>query len=494
MTAEKHLIIIGAGIGGLSAGCYAQMNGYRSRIFEMHSLPGGVCTGWLRKGYTFDGCMHHLTGCSPESRTYRMWQELGVMPRAVHFPDDLIGIEDTEGKRFIVHTDLDRLEAHMRELAPADGEAIAAFVGAARRLTRARMMDMVMATPWEMIGALPYLGLMRTWGSLTTEQVGERFSDAFLRRAMGMLQYDFPGIPALIPLMFLAGCATRDFGWPEGGSLPFARDIADRYAALGGEITYRARVDTILVENDTAVGVRLEDGSEHRADVVISNADGRTTIFDMLGGRYTTPQIRDYYAALPREQLMGLHISLGVAREFPNEPHMLVLWLPEPIVIGGQTCDRLDIEIFNFAPEMAPAGRTVLQVVATASYDHWKALSPEAYRAEKARAAEMVITCLDRRFPGLAEQVEVVDVATPLTSERFTGSYRGYQAWPVPNQGMLDALMGKGLSKTLPGLANFHMVGQWAGGLGLPNVAAMGRRVIAGLCKADRRRFVTTMA
>jgi len=192
--------------------------------------------------------------------------------------------------------------------------------------------------------------------------------------------------------------------------------------------------------------------------------------------------------------VMALHVSLGVAREFPNEPHMLVLWLPEPVVFGGQLSDRLDIEIFNHAPEMAPAGKTVLQVVATSSYRYWKMLAPEAYRAEKARAAETVIACLDQRFPGLAGQVEAVDVATPLTTERFAGSHKGFQAWPVPDQGMLAALTGQGLSKTLPGLANFHMVGQWAGGLGLPNVAAMGRQVIARLCKQDRRRFVTTEA
>jgi len=496
---DRSLIIIGAGIGGLAAGCYAQMNGYRSQIFEMHTLPGGVCTGWKRKGYTFDGCMHHLVGCAPDTRIHRMWQELGIMPRPVHFPDDLIGIESAEGRRLIVYTDLDRLEAHMRELAPADRGAIAEFVGAARRFTRFSMMDMLLAKPWEMVTALPYMGLMGKWGKLTLEQVGAQFSDPFLRRAMGMIQYDFANTPAVVALMFLSGCATRNFGWPAGGSIAFARSIADRYEALGGEIHYRARVDKVLVERspetgqgiDRAVGVRLADGTEHRAGAIISNADGRATILDMLDGRYTTERIRAFYDNPPKQQEMALHVSLGVARDFADEPHMLVLWLPEPVEIAGQTCDRLDIELFAFAPEMAPPGKTAVQVVATTSYDHWKALSPEAYGAEKARVAETVIACLDRRFPGLRAQVEVVDVATPLTTERFTGSYQGYQAWPVPDQKMLDALMGKGLSKTLPGLDNFFMVGQWAGGIGLPNVAAMGRRAIADLCKQDGRRFRT---
>lgn len=260
---EKSIIIIGAGIGGLAAGCYAQMNGYRSQIFEMHTIPGGVCTGWKRKGYTFDGCMHHLVGCAPSTCIHRMWQELGAMPRAIHYPDDLICIENTEGKRFVVYTDLDRLEAHMRELAPADGAAIGEFLNAARKFTRFSMMDMLLAKPLEMVTALPYLGLTTRWGKFTLEQVGARFSDPFLRRAMGMIQYDFANMPAVVALMFLSGCATRNFGWPAGGSFEFARSIEQRYRALGGEIQYRTQVGRVLVEKDRAVGVRLADGTEH---------------------------------------------------------------------------------------------------------------------------------------------------------------------------------------------------------------------------------------
>jgi phytoene dehydrogenase-like protein len=490
----KSIIIIGAGIGGLSAGCYAQMNGYRSQIFEMHAAPGGVCTGWKRKGYTFDGCMHHLVGCAPGTRIYRMWHELGAMPRPIHFPDDLIGIESAEGKRFIVYTDLDRLEAHMHELAPADHAAITEFVGAARKFTHFSMMDMLLAKPWEMVTVLPYMGLMGKWGRLTLEQVGARFDDPFLRRAMGMIQYDFANMPAVVPLTFLSGCATRNFGWPAGGSPEFARSIAQRFATLGGEIHYRARVEKVIVEDDRAVGVRLSDGTEHRADTIISNADGRATIYDLLDGQYTEERIDTFYAHPPREQEMALHISLGVARSFPDEPHMLVLWLPEPVEIAGRLHDRLDIEFFGFAPETASTGKTSVQVLATTSYRYWKTLSPEDYRAQKARTVYTVVACLERRFPGLAAQVEVSDVATPLTTERFVGSYMGYQAWPVPGQKMLDALSGKGLSKTLPGLSSFYMIGQWAGGIGLPNVAAMGRRAIATICKQDGRRFVTTLS
>lgn len=73
----KEIIIIGAGISGLSAGCYAQMNGYKTTIFEMNKIPGGLCTAWERKGYTFDISMYMLTG-SVSGPIHSMWEELGV--------------------------------------------------------------------------------------------------------------------------------------------------------------------------------------------------------------------------------------------------------------------------------------------------------------------------------------------------------------------------------------------------------------------------------
>ncbi len=64
---KESLIIIGGGFAGLATGIYARLNGYKTRIFEMHDKPGGLCTSWQRKGYTFDGCIHWLIGSSERS-------------------------------------------------------------------------------------------------------------------------------------------------------------------------------------------------------------------------------------------------------------------------------------------------------------------------------------------------------------------------------------------------------------------------------------------
>src|SRR5512142_899694 len=102
----RSMIIIGAGIGGMAAGCYAQMSGCSTRIFEMQDKPGGVCTSWQRKGFTFDGCIHNLVGTKPGSKVRRIWEELGAARgwEVIDFKE-FVQVEDPDGRRLTVYAD-----------------------------------------------------------------------------------------------------------------------------------------------------------------------------------------------------------------------------------------------------------------------------------------------------------------------------------------------------------------------------------------------------
>ncbi len=492
---NRSILIIGAGIGGLSTGSYAQMNGYRTKILEMHTTPGGVCTSWKRDGYTFDGCIHNLAGTSPKSAFHAMWGELGVVPAIeMHAYEELVRVERPDGEPLVIYTDLDRLEAHMKQLAPADAATIEELIGAARRFTRFDLLGLALASPIERLGALTMLPTLAKYSGVTLEQFAQRFSDPFLRRAIPSLIYDWPNSPVLFLLSFLGRLHIGDLGWPAGGSIAFARAMERRFLELGGEIRYEARVQSILVENDRAVGVRLSDGSEERADIVVSNANGYATIYEMLGGRYTNAAIRSFYGAPEDRMEMGIHVALGLAREMPAEPHAIVLPLDEPVTIADEVRHRLFVEPFAFDPSLAPPGKTALKVVMATSYKYWEALhcTPDQYQAQKQAIAESVIDLLEKRFPGLRQQIEIVDVATPMTTLRFTGNGQPYH-FPASTMARV-LLMHQRLSQTLPGLGNFFMVGQWAGVGGVPLVAAMGRGVARAICRGDRRAFTTNPA
>ena len=105
---DKSIIIIGAGIAGLSAGCYGQMNGYRTQIFEMHNIPGGLCTTWKRKGYKIDGCFEWWYRSNPGTGFYQMWEELGaVQGQSLVHLEESARVEGKGGKTLILYTDID---------------------------------------------------------------------------------------------------------------------------------------------------------------------------------------------------------------------------------------------------------------------------------------------------------------------------------------------------------------------------------------------------
>ena len=174
---RKSIAIIGAGIAGLATGTYAQMNGYDSVIFEMHDKPGGLCTSWKRKGYAIDGCIHHLAGSGPKSDVHRVWRELGAADtQDFIFYDEIVQVE-ADGHVFTVHSDIDRLEQHMKEIAPEDSGTIDEYIAAAQAFTRIDLLAFPLYSSWEIARkALPVLPVMGKYGKLlwSSSQRGSR--------------------------------------------------------------------------------------------------------------------------------------------------------------------------------------------------------------------------------------------------------------------------------------------------------------------------------
>ncbi len=498
---DRSIIIIGAGIAGLSAGCYGRMNGYGTRIFELHDKPGGLCTAWQRKDYTIDGCIHWLVGTNPDSSFNRLWRELGALKgREIVDHDIFIRFEGSGGKTFDLYTDVDRLERHMKELAPADAALIEEFTGAIRTISR---VDMPLAKPREISspldglrmlpGMLPLVRPLLKYRKTNVKAFADRFTDPLLHEAFSSF-FDLPDFPLLGLMFTLAWLNNRDAGYPIGGSLEFSRAIERRYLDLGGEITFKTRVEKILVEKDRAVGVRLDDGSEHRADIVISAADGHATIFDMLEGRYADENIRERYRNKPIFEPL-VQVALGVADELADEPQTVDFPLPTPMDIAGRKFSRMQVVNHRFDPVQMPAGKTVLVTTFMTPYAYWEELyqNRESYKAEKQRIADSVVTAIEGRFPATAGKVEVVDVATPITYKHYTNNWQGsFEGWLLTTGNMGEGMI-RGMGKTLSGLDGFFMIGQWVmPGGGLPPAAQSGRDVIQIICHKDKRPFTAT--
>lgn len=132
-------------------------------------------------------------------------------------------------------------------------------------------------------------------------------------------------------------------------------------------------------------------------------------------------------------------------------------------------------------------------VMLPTSYDYWQRIYGRTiYNAEQIQEANILIDLLEQFYPGIRADIEYMDVATPLTYERYTGNWQGASCgWLLTKDTLPLAIAGIG--KTLPGLDNFYMVGQWVEpGGSVPVVAMSGRNIIQQICHDDAKGFVTT--
>jgi phytoene dehydrogenase-like protein len=495
---EKKIIIIGGGIAGLSAGCYGRMNGYDTEIFEMHTFAGGVCTGWVRKGYTFDGCLHWLTGSAPTSPLYAMWQELGAIKgKKVTNHEAFCHVVTASGRRLIQWGDMDRLFEELKAIGPEDASLLDQLKADARVLGT---MKMPLGAPrraslFKKLKMLrkykPVISVFRRYAGMNVESLTARFKSPGLREVFPLI-IPLDDFPVLWVLSLFAGLDAKEAGWPEGGSLALATSIEKRYRDLGGAIHYGVRVSEIVVENHRAIGVRLADGSEHRADLVISAADGHATLFGMLKGKYVTSKLRRLYETLPLYRPL-MQVSFGVRRDLSAEPRLVTYGFSSPVRFGETEAPFAFLNNYSFDPTMAPAGCSAVTVCFWSAFDHWEKLHQDRtrYVAEKKRVQEDVTSWLESIYPGIRADIEVVDVATPMTTVRYTGNYRAsYEGWRPT-----VATMRTKIETALPGLKGFSMIGQWTRSFaGLPTVAMDGRNAVELLCREDGKTFVTSIA
>lgn len=488
----KSIIIIGSGMGGLSAGIYGQINGFETRIYEMSHRPGGQCTSWKRSGYTFDACIHHLMGCSPDSKIYQLWQEIGAMPAELVYTKECVSVASSDGRIFYDYYDPDELEKHMCTLSPQDEKVIRDYVKGIRDAAEYDMMgDMVTGNVFGLIRHLPAILRNMKWFRITMEQYARRFTDPFLQKAFPLLVYSNPPLPVFLHLMRHASGCRSDIAWPVGASNSFVDRIVNRYNDLGGRLYCRKKVTKILTEDGKAVGVRLEDGTEEFADIIISNADGRKTLLEMLNGKYMNDRLRSYCGEPDDVTEFAVTVYLGVDRDLSDEPSSLILLLDEPVILGGHEFTSLELQTYGYDKTMAPEGKGVIKVEFRSSYTYWKKLSEnrEEYEAEKRLVAEKVIGLLETHFQGITNQVEAVDVSTLLTWERFMGGTHGFSNAPKKEPDFLGSMV-RSNDMTIPGLDHFYFVGIWATSAGALFLNALsGKKAIKSICKKERLNF-----
>jgi phytoene desaturase len=492
---SKKIIIVGAGISGLSAGIYGQLNGFETEIYEKHSVAGGECTGWQRGEYHFDGCIHWLVGSKPGTAVNKLMHEVGAL-------DDYVDIVNHEyfyrveenGIAVNMYRNVDRLEKHLIEISPEDEPLIHEICKAIRAIGK---MNMPIDKPMDMYSTLdnlkmvpkmlPLMPLLKKYSAITIGELASKFKHLLLQNAF---KQSYPSyLSAFILLMVFSSLNSGDSGLPLGGSKKLAERMAQKYVSLGGKIHYRSAIDKIKVSNGKATGVILQDGTEPSADVVVSSTDGYFTLQHLLEGKFKDEKLETLFAdqeAYPT--FATVHVSVGVAFDLSKEPHWLFFKPSHPVNGGGLSNEWLGMSHHSYDKTFAPEGKSVITAsFVAANYDWWKqkSHSKETYLAEKQRVGKEVCAAIEERYPQTRGKIEVVDVATPLTYERYCNAWRGaYMSWGPTPKSKIRFLSGK-----LNGLESFYMAGQWTMLPGINGGVITGKWTIQRICKDLNTKF-----
>ena len=528
---RQTMIIIGAGIGGLSTGCYAQMNGYRSRVFELHDVPGGCCIEWKRGEFTFDGCMSWLIGSGPGNELYQIWLELGALHgKEVRHFEMFNAVETADGHTVRFYSDPDRLQDHLTELSPADGKRIRAFCHGLRQFQRC-VAGVPFLRPVGLMGWLERLRMYLRFApfyraitrSIATRIVDHaaRFESPVLREAFHHVLYEHAPERSLLDLYFQLAChANRAAGVPEAGWTGLARSIEARYLSLGGQVRYRAGVEEILVENDRAVGVRLSDGQCYLADVVVLAGDGHLELIERVRGGCVTetghPLCTDLDYPPGGLSAGQFTLFLGLDRRFPEAEHCTthLLTEDEAAELPGIVAPQPPRPVPQPALPRAVAARQLgdLRELRLRFLARWHALNQgedrpgrqrrgievrtpavnraRSYPQEKRRVAEFLTGYLDCRYPGLARALVVRDVSSPLTPLRCAGNHSdALLPWRPFLAGGDAPDQGARRGPVVPGLRNLYVAEASGATGGLIPAAAVGRHVVQFICRDDCKRF-----
>jgi phytoene dehydrogenase-like protein len=482
-----HIVIIGGGLAGLSAGCYALRSGFRTTIVEHNLALGGVCTAWHRGPFTVDGCIHWLTG-GPFTAIY---EELGILPAVALRPLEVwTTYRDARRGTTVPFTrDLDQLVADLIRMAPEDAEELRRIRAGARAVVQMHppldapelgtLRDSMRAI-WDMRGALsPIVHFRKPLG----DWVEAHLTSPALRRLFTAVLPE--GTPALFLLMVLGYLERGYLSRPIGGTAAFRDALVRSYESLGGVATVHATVDEVLVEGGRARGVRLSDGTMLHSDVVVSTSSAPETVLRLLGGRYEADATRERMEHWKLFEPIVL-ASFGVAAPYAEAPALQVIDGIEPFEVGGRVNDRLYVRTCNDDPSFAPEGHTVVQATLSTTYEYW-ATRGTRYGAAKDEIADVTLRNLESHFPDIRARVRMTDIATPLTYWTMARSWRGaYEGW-MPSS---DAIFGH-VKKTLGGLSDFYMAGQWVEpGGGVPSAVMSGRQVAQLICQREGRPFV----
>ncbi|NQT48139.1 MAG: NAD(P)/FAD-dependent oxidoreductase [Chloroflexi bacterium] len=462
MKDSYDAVVIGAGMAGLTCGALLAKRGQSVLVVERNARPGGYCSAFEHRGYTFDRGLRFLSGCELGGDIYRALEELGLRDH-IDFVKMSPLIRVTGANYDFRIASVEALEDKLIEMFPAETPAIRQFAGECRRVAVDmqklsgkspdliglwRKIFLAVTFPFSYRGAAVYR--RKPWRQV----VEAYFRDTKLRSViLSLFSWFDPDVMAALPMMVLG--AREDFYFPKGGGQALAGVLADGVQNYRGDLALDTAVERILVEDGRAVGVQLGDGSQVKARCIVSSVDAKQTFFRLVGEEHISRRFARKLneARFSRSAfVVSLGVSLNLRAMGFDGANIVCNPSDDADELFGNDPAKctVNINVHSILEQWrAPDSTTSVQLTALFPYD-----AVEDWTAAEETVADTLIATAENIIPRLSDHVISRHVMSPLSFEQITLNSQGAAS------GWYRAPRSKPRGQKTP-IRNLYQAGQW---------------------------------
>lgn len=448
---QYDVIVIGGGNGGLASAATLAEKGKSVILFEKHNIPGGCGTSFRRGRFEFEVALHQLSHMGTEENPgplRELFKRYGILDEINWIQiKELFRVNFPDGTGVSLPAERKQCEDFLCKEFPSQADGIRKYFETVYKFCAeaaefAAKSAKSTGEPGALKKAIMKAGFPKLYPTLanyglksTQEVLDEFFTDSKLQLALSAY-WCFMGVPpARFPFAILAKCTnfyleTKPY-YLTGTSMMMNQAIMEAVQKMGGTVRLNCGVKRIVLENGKAVGVIDEFGEEYRAKKIISNISPLATYGNLLLPEEIPDASREYLKpytvgisaitcfigldCTPEEIGFTTSFTLNYESLDANEDFKdAYKLLPgnDPLVATCYTVDD---------PSVSPVGTSVITAGTLKYGEPWEKLPPEQYYEMKYEAGRRIVERLEKMYPGFAEHIEEMEIATPLTHMRYLG-------------------------------------------------------------------------